>query len=185
MHDDALSVIVCGSAATAHLPDYLALLRQHSPAPLRILLTHSATGFLSPSVARRYADDFHTSDDPDLNPTEFALRSKAVVVLPATANMLAAAALGLAGTPTQTVLLSAPPPVLFFPAMNRVMWDNPRVRRHVTTLRGDGHIVVDPQEREIYEVWRRALTVGIAPPPAEQVVKTVLVRLAYDGGGRG
>ena len=54
------------------------------------------------------------ADAPDLNPTEFALRSRAVIVLPATANMLASAALGLAGMPAQTAVLAAPGPVLFF-----------------------------------------------------------------------
>ncbi|TCO62283.1 flavoprotein [Actinocrispum wychmicini] len=182
MRDDALSVIVCGSAVAVRMPEYLAALREHSPLPLRVLITHSATKFLTPWVVRWYADEVYPPDNIDLNPTEFALRSRCVVVLPATANLLASAALGLASTAAQTVLLSAPPPVVFFPAMNRHMWEHPRIRRHVSTLRGDGHVVVDPMEREVYEYWRREVTLGIAPPPADQVAKIVHAQLvARDG----
>ncbi|MGH3713913.1 MAG: flavoprotein [Micromonosporaceae bacterium] len=177
MRDDALSVIVCGAASALSMPEYLARLRQQCPLPLRLLLTHSATRFLQSGALGWYADEVFTADAPELNPTEFALRSRRVVVLPATANMLAAAALGLAGTPAQTVLLSAPEPVLFFPAMNRVMWQRAPVRRHVAALRGDGHVVVDPHDREIFELWRREMTIGIAPPPADQVVKIVMRHL--------
>lgn len=182
MRDDALSLIVCGAASALSMPEYLARLRQHIPVPLRLLLTHSATRFVQPSALGWYADEIYTADAADLNPAEFALRSRCVVVLPTTAHMLAAAALGLAGTPAQTVLLSAPHPILFFPGMNRVMWDQEPTRRHVATLRGDGHVVVDPHEREIFEFWRRELTVGIAPPPADQVVKIVLRRLEAGDG---
>jgi phosphopantothenoylcysteine synthetase/decarboxylase len=182
MRDGALSLIVCGAASALSMPEYLARLRQHSPVPLRILLTHSAARFLQPAAVRWYADEVYTADATDLNPTEFAQRSRCVVVLPATANMLAAAALGLAASPAQTALLSAPEPVVFFPGMHRAMWERAPVRRHVTQLRGDGHIVVDPQEREIYEFWRREMTVGIAPPPADEVVKIVLARLAAADG---
>jgi phosphopantothenoylcysteine synthetase/decarboxylase len=174
MRDDTLSVIICGAASALSMPEYLARLRTHSPVPLRVLVTHSATRFLQPAALHWYADEVYTADAPDLNPTEFALRSRRVVVLPSTANMLAAAAYGLGGTPAQTVLLSAPPPVVFFPAMNRVMWQQAVVRRNVAALRGDGHVVVDPHERDIFEFWRREMTVGIAPPPVDQVVKTVL-----------
>jgi len=177
MRDDALSVIVCGAASALSVHEYLSRLRQHSPVPLRLLLTHNATRFVQPSALRWYADEIYAADSAELNPTEFALRSRCVVVLPATANMLAAAALGLAATPAQTVLLSAPAPILFFPGMNRVMWEREPVKRHVTTLRGDGHIVVDPHEREIFEFWRQEITIGTAPPPADQVVKIVMSRL--------
>jgi len=182
MHDDALSLVVCGAASAMSVHQCIGPLRQQSPVPLRLLLTHSATRFVQPSALRWYADEVYVADSDDLNPTEFALRSRCVVVLPATANMLAAAALGLAATPAQTVLLSAPSPILFFPGMNRVMWQREPVKRHVATLRGDGHIVVDPPDREIFEFWRRELTVGSAPPPADQVVKIVLSRLESGNG---
>jgi phosphopantothenoylcysteine synthetase/decarboxylase len=181
MDDDALSVLVCGASAAQSLPGYLARLREEIDLPLRLLLTHSAQQFLQPAAVALYADETYLSGAAPgggsppalLNPTEFARRSRALVVLPATANILACAALGLAGTPAQTVLLSAQSPALFFPSMNAVMWGRGTTRRHVATLRAEGHGVIDPADREVYEVWSRRLVVGPSLPRAEAVAKIV------------
>lgn len=78
-----------------------------------MLLTDSAAGLIQPQVAAWYADETYTSDDPTLNPVEFAKRSAAIVVLPA--NTLASAALGLSGNPAQTVPLTSERSALCFP----------------------------------------------------------------------
>jgi phosphopantothenoylcysteine synthetase/decarboxylase len=187
MRDDALSVVVCGSSAAMDLPGHLGALRRRVRGPLRALLTHSAERFVPAQVVRWLTDEAYTADADDLNPTELALRSRAVIVLPATAHMLASAALGLAATPAQTVVLAARTPVLFFPAMNEVMWDKPVTRRHLATLRGDGHAVVDPYEREAYQMWSRQWGPGRVLPPPAHVAKIVLDWLGEDGeeGGDG
>ena len=174
MRDDALSVIACGSSAASGLPGYLAWMRQEVDLSLRVLLTKSAERFVPYQVVAWYADETYASNDPALNPTEFARRSLAVVVLPATANMLAAAALGLASTPAQTVLLSSGQPVIFFPSMNLSMWTKPSVQRHVAALRAEGHTVVEPQERAVFELWRRANANGISLPPPDQAVEAIV-----------
>ncbi len=120
-------------------------LRHEADLSLRILLTHSAERFLSRPAVAWYADEVYGHDDEALNPTEFARRCAGLVVLPATANMLSAAALGLAATPAQTAILAADQPALFFPAMNAAMWGKPTIQRHVAALRGDGHMVIEPQ----------------------------------------
>jgi phosphopantothenoylcysteine synthetase/decarboxylase len=170
MRDDALSVIVCGSSAALGMPAYFAWLRQEIELPLRVLLTHNAERFLQPQVVAWYADEFYTSTDPGLNPTEFAKRSLGIVVLPATANMLAAAALGLAGTPAQTALLASDRPAMFFPSMNESMWTKNVIRRHVEALRDEGHTVVEPQERPRFELWQRENAIGpVLPTPPEAI----------------
>ena len=181
MRDDAVSVIVCGASAAMDVPGYLNALQRTVRGPLRALLTTSAQRFVPLQVAAWLTDEAYASDAPDLNPTEFAQRSRAVVVLPATANMIASAALGLAATPAQTAILAAPTPVLFFPTMHEQMWDKPATRRHVATLRGDGHVVVDPLERETYQLWNRQWGPGRTLPPPAHVAKTVLDWLGEDG----
>ncbi|WP_371502563.1 flavoprotein [Kitasatospora sp. NBC_00374] len=165
MRDDALSVIVCGASAALDLPGYLVRLRQRVQAPLRLLLTHSAERFLRTEALSWHAEETYGPGDR-LNPTELALRSRGLAVLPATANMLACAALGLAGSPAQTALLAHPRPVLYFPSMNAVMWDKPATRRHVAALRAEGHVVVDPQPGEVYELWSARVVDGrgLLPP---------------------
>jgi phosphopantothenoylcysteine synthetase/decarboxylase len=164
------------------VPNYLGALRRRVRRPLRALLTDSAQRFIPYQVVAWLADEAYASDAADLNPTEFALRSRAVVVLPSTANMIASAALGLAATPAQTAVLVARPPVLFFPSMNELMWQRPTTRRHVATLRGDGHVVVDPHEREAYQMWSRTWAPGRTLPPPEDVAKIVLDWIGEDGG---
>ncbi|MFG3259913.1 flavoprotein [Streptomyces sp. NPDC048172] len=184
MRDDTLSVIACGSSAASNLPGYLKWMRQEIDLPLRVLLTRSAERFVPRQVVAWHVDEVYGSDDPELNPTEFARRSLALVVLPATAHTLAAAALGLAGTPAQTALLAAERPALFFPSMNGVMWRKPSVRRHVAALRAEGHTVVEPLEAEVFELWQGEVTIGpVLPPPhqaADCIIKWVEEGLSED-----
>jgi phosphopantothenoylcysteine decarboxylase/phosphopantothenate--cysteine ligase len=67
-------------------------------------------------------------------------------VAPATANVLAKAACGLADDLLSTILLSFEGPVLMAPAMNCVMWAKPAVQRNVAQLRADGVTLIDPEE---------------------------------------
>lgn len=69
----------------------------------------------------------------------------ALVIAPATANILAKSALGLADDLLSTMLLTTQCPVIYAPAMDGGMWDHPAVQAHVHTLRGRGHTVIDPE----------------------------------------
>jgi phosphopantothenoylcysteine decarboxylase len=77
---------------------------------------------------------------------ELARSAELVCVAPATANVLAKAALGLADDLLSTTLLSFEGPIVMAPAMNRAMWEKPPVQRNVAQLRADGVVLVDPEE---------------------------------------
>ncbi|MEO3813846.1 bifunctional phosphopantothenoylcysteine decarboxylase/phosphopantothenate--cysteine ligase CoaBC [Sphaerisporangium sp. B11E5] len=101
-------------------------------------------------------------------------RADLVVVAPATADLLAKAAHGLAGDLLTGTLLTARCPVVFAPAMHTEMWEHPATRANVATLRERGSVVVDPavgrltgadtgpgrlpDPAEIFEVCRRVLS---------------------------
>lgn len=171
MRENALSVIVTGSSAAIGITSHLMWLRQEIDLPLRVLLTHSSERFVRREAVGWYADELFTSDDPSLNPAEFARRSLGILVLPASANTLACAALGLAGSPAQTALLSSIHPVLFFPSMNSVMWQRRTTQAHVATLRADGHTVVEPAERAVFELWQRENVIGPVMPAPDEAAK--------------
>lgn len=174
MRDDAITVIVCGASAAVLIPQYAMQLRASTELPIRLLLTHSAGRFLQPRTVSWFADEAYSSDDGGLVPAELARRSRLLVVLPATAHTIAAAALGLAGSPAQTALLAATGPVLFFPSMNRVMWERPVVQRHVRALRDDGHRVVEPVDGLVYENWqRRTVQAPCLPSPVEVAAQII------------
>ncbi|MBL4878874.1 MAG: bifunctional phosphopantothenoylcysteine decarboxylase/phosphopantothenate--cysteine ligase CoaBC, partial [Hyphomonas sp.] len=69
-----------------------------------------------------------------------------VVVCPATADLMAKAAGGLANDLASTTLLATDKPVLMVPAMNVRMWQHPATMRNVETLRADGVTVMEPDE---------------------------------------
>ncbi|MER7762002.1 bifunctional phosphopantothenoylcysteine decarboxylase/phosphopantothenate--cysteine ligase CoaBC [Streptomyces sp. NPDC097619] len=99
-----------------------------------------------------------------------------VVVAPATADVLAKAAHGLAGDLLTNTLLTARCPVVFAPAMHTEMWEHPATQENVATLRRRGALVIEPavgrltgkdtgkgrlpDPEEIFEVCRRVLARG-------------------------
>ncbi|MFJ7198216.1 MULTISPECIES: bifunctional phosphopantothenoylcysteine decarboxylase/phosphopantothenate--cysteine ligase CoaBC [unclassified Streptomyces] len=103
-----------------------------------------------------------------------------VVVAPATADMLARAAHGLADDLLTNTLLTARCPVVFAPAMHTEMWEHPATRENVATLRRRGAVVIEPavgrltgvdtgkgrlpDPGEIFEVCRRVLARGPVEP---------------------
>jgi phosphopantothenoylcysteine decarboxylase/phosphopantothenate--cysteine ligase len=168
----ALVVIAAGASASLVLPLYLTELRK-TQGEIVVLLTRSAERFVPREVVGWLADEVITSDSPTLNPIKLALTSKGIVVLPATAHMVAARALGLASTPAATTLLAAPGPCLWFPHMNKVMWDKPVIQRHVASLREDGDTVVEPESRVVYEMWRGARGDGVSMVPPDKAAVIV------------
>ncbi|MBP2329637.1 phosphopantothenoylcysteine decarboxylase/phosphopantothenate--cysteine ligase [Kibdelosporangium banguiense] len=174
MREDALVVVAGGSSASLVLAAYLSELRRTVDDEIVVLLTKSAERFMPSQVAGWLADEVLTADLPDLNPVEVALKAKAMVVLPATAHLLACAALGLASTPATTALLASPRPALWFPHMNKAMWGKPVIQRHVADLRESGETVVEPETREVYEIWRGERSPGVSmigPDKAAAVVR--------------
>jgi phosphopantothenoylcysteine decarboxylase/phosphopantothenate--cysteine ligase len=90
--------------------------------------------------------------------------SDLVVVAPATANLLAKAAQGLADDLLSTTLLTTRGTVVFAPAMHTEMWENAATRANVRTLRERGHVVLDPAVGRLTGVDSGA---GRLPEPAE------------------
>jgi phosphopantothenoylcysteine decarboxylase len=76
---------------------------------------------------------------------ELADKGDLLCIAPASADLLAKAAMGLADDLLSTLLLSFTGPILFAPAMNTAMWDKSPVQRNIETLRADGHHIIDPQ----------------------------------------
>ncbi|MCC3775650.1 bifunctional phosphopantothenoylcysteine decarboxylase/phosphopantothenate--cysteine ligase CoaBC [Streptomyces sp. UNOB3_S3] len=118
-------------------------------------------------------------------------RADLVVVAPATADMLAKAAHGLADDLLTNTLLTARCPVVFAPAMHTEMWENPATQENVATLRRRGAIVIEPavgrltgvdtgkgrlpEPGEIFEVCRRVLARGTEGMAADLAGRHVVV----------
>lgn len=120
-------------------------------AEVRVLMTASATRFVGPVTIsgltgsppivdlwdEGYAGEVHV---------DVADWAELVIVAPATANLIARVAHGLADDVVSTTLLCARSPVLFAPAMHTRMWERASTQRNVARVRGDGAHVVGPVE---------------------------------------
>jgi len=74
---------------------------------------------------------------------ELADKADLLCIAPASADLMAKAATGLADDLLSTLLLSFTGPIVFAPAMNSAMWEKPAVQRNIKTLRSDGHHIID------------------------------------------
>lgn len=121
----------------------------------RCILTDAGKQFVTPmSVAalsgdKVYDDLFSLTDEAEMGHIELSRSADLVVVCPATANLMARLAGGLADDLASTAMLATDKPVLMAPAMNVRMWEHPATRRNVETLRGWGVTVLEPDEGEM------------------------------------
>ncbi len=121
-------------------------------AGVTVVMTKSAREFIGPATFAAltgrtvHEHVFGEREHPLGAHIELARRGHLLCVAPATANLLAKAAHGMADDLLSTLLLSFTGPVLLAPAMNCEMWEKPAVQRNVAQLRSDGFHFVDPEE---------------------------------------
>ncbi len=138
---------VCGGIAAYKACELLRLFTE-SGHGVRVVPTASALHFVgAPTwaalsgrpVATEVWDDVH-----EVPHVRIGRHADLVVVAPATADMLAKAAHGLADDLLTNTLLTATCPVVYAPAMHTEMWENPATRANVSTLRSRGAVVIEP-----------------------------------------
>ena len=118
----------------------------------RVILTKAGGEFVTPlsvsglSGEKCYSDLFSLTDEIEMGHIELSRSADLVVVCPATADLMAKAANGLANDLASTALLATDKQTLFVPAMNVRMWQHPATIRNVKTLRADGFLVMEPDE---------------------------------------
>ncbi len=119
------------------------------------VLTEAAEEFVTPlSVSalaghRVYRDLFDLGDEAEMGHIQLSRMSDLIVVAPATANLIARMANGLATDLASTLLLATDTEILVAPAMNVRMWDHPSTARNLATLIGDGVRTVGPNEGDM------------------------------------
>src|SRR3989442_1238033 len=118
-------------------------------------MTRRACEFIQPLTFRALSGspvivDDYAPDNPDaIAHITFSQYADLLVVAPATANIIAKFANGVADDFVTTTYLAASGPVLLAPAMNTVMWDHPATKRNLQQLRTDGVVIVEPDEGEM------------------------------------
>ena len=145
-------LLVVGGGVAAYKALELVRLLRKADIAVRPVLTHAGARFVTPlSLAalaedRVYEDLFSLTDEAEMGHIQLSRSADLVVVAPATADLMAKAAAGLADDLASTLLLATDKPVLMAPAMNVRMWEHKATRRNLSTLRGDGVMFVGPDE---------------------------------------
>jgi phosphopantothenoylcysteine decarboxylase / phosphopantothenate---cysteine ligase len=149
LHGRDLVLGVTGSIA-AYKAVYLLRELTRLGARVTVCMTEHATRFVTPLTFRTLSgrpvlvDLFDPESAEAVEHVALAERAAAVVVAPATANVLGQAAHGLAVDALTTLLLAARGPLLLAPAMDGGMWQHPAVADNVATLRRRGATVLEP-----------------------------------------
>lgn len=152
--DTRILLIVTGGIAAYKTPELVRRLRERGAA-VRCVTTRAAGQFVTPltlaavSEDHVYDDLFSLKDEREMGHINLSREADLLVVAPATADIMARMAAGLADDLASTVLLATDKPVLIAPAMNVRMWQHPATQRNLERLRADGVAVVGPNEGDM------------------------------------
>ncbi len=151
MGERRVLLIVGGGIAAYKALELTRLLRKAGVA-VRPILTAAGAQFVTPlslsalAEDRVYSELFSLTDEAEMGHIELSRSADLLVVAPATADLMAKAAQGLAGDLATTTLLATDKPVLMAPAMNVRMWEHAATQRNFATLQADGVSFVGPDE---------------------------------------
>ncbi len=149
-------LIIGGGIAAYKSLDLIRRLRERNLS-VRVAMTKAAAEFVTPLAAGALAGErvftglFDPDSEFDVGHIRLAREAELIVVAPATADLIARMAHGLASDLATAVLLAARARILIAPAMNPAMWAHPATRRNFETLIADGVHVVGPNAGEMAE----------------------------------
>ncbi|MBW8734277.1 MAG: bifunctional phosphopantothenoylcysteine decarboxylase/phosphopantothenate--cysteine ligase CoaBC [Asticcacaulis sp.] len=153
--DQKRILLIVGGGIAAYKSLELIRLIKKAGLDVRVVLTRAALHFVTPlSVAalsgnKVYNDLFDLTDETEMGHIILSRQADLVVVAPATADLMAKAATGLANDLASTLLLATDKRVLMAPAMNVRMWHHPATQRNLTQLKADGVLFVGPEEGDM------------------------------------
>jgi phosphopantothenoylcysteine decarboxylase/phosphopantothenate--cysteine ligase len=148
-------LLIVGGGIAAYKACELVRLIRKAGGSVRCVLTAGGAQFITPMTLAALSErPVHTSlwdlkDEVEMGHIQLSREADLVVVCPATADLLAKMAAGIADDLATTLLLATDKKVLAAPAMNGRMWQHEATRRNVARLRADGVDIVEPDEGEM------------------------------------
>jgi phosphopantothenoylcysteine decarboxylase/phosphopantothenate--cysteine ligase len=145
-------LLIVGGGIAAYKACELIRLAKKAGIGVKCVLTAGGAHFVTAmtlaalSEEQVYTTLWDLKDETEMGHIQLSREADLIVVAPATADLMAKMAAGIADDLATTLLLATDTPVLAVPAMNVRMWQHPATMRNVATLRGDGIIVMEPDE---------------------------------------
>ena len=148
-------LLIIGGGIAAYKASELIRLIKKAGMTVRCVLTESGAQFVTPmTLAALSENEVHTTlwslkDEAEMGHIQLSREADLIVVCPATANLLAKMAGGIADDLATTLLLATDTLVMAVPAMNVRMWDHLATQRNIAQLRKDGIIIMAPDEGDM------------------------------------
>lgn len=149
LKDKTVILGVCGGIAAYKAAELVRLLAV-AGARVRVIMTRNATEFITPLTLQALSQNpvatetFSLTHESAIGHIQLADSADVIVIAPATADVIAKAAVGIADDLLTTVLLAARSPVAFAPAMNVHMYEHPTVAENLAKLRARGVTIIEP-----------------------------------------
>ena len=147
--DKSIVLGVTGGIAAYKAPDLVRALSK-AGARVRVVLTRAAEEFVTPLTLQTLSGQpvarslFDLTEESEIGHIELADTADAVIIAPATANVIAKLAVGMADDLLTTVALATRAPILVCPSMNVHMYEHPTVQANLATLRDAGRTILEP-----------------------------------------
>jgi len=147
---DKRILLIIGGGIAAYKSLFLIRVLAKRGIGTRVILTRGGTEFVTPLSAgalsgdKVYSDLWDLTDEAEMGHIELSRSADLVVVAPATADIMAKAAHGIANDLATTTLLATDKRVLYAPAMNVRMWEAAATQRNMETLKKDGALFIGP-----------------------------------------
>ena len=154
MQGKRVLLIVSGGIAAIKIPETIRRIRERG-GEVRCVLTRGGEQFVTPlslaalSEDKVYSDIFSLTDENEMGHIELSRDADVLMVAPASADIMAKMAAGLADDLATTVLLATDKPVICAPAMNVRMWEHAATQANMATLKNRGVTMVGPTEGDM------------------------------------
>ncbi len=147
------TILICitGSVAAASLPSYIMSIRRELDVRVIVMLSKNATKFVTPYSLKLYSGNEVYTDTYDSMPNGLVPHMQCtqdadiILVIPATANIIAKAAWGICDDLISTSIIAATSPVLFVPSTNERMWFSKPVQMNIQKIQDHGYFFVEPE----------------------------------------
>ncbi|RJP81118.1 MAG: bifunctional phosphopantothenoylcysteine decarboxylase/phosphopantothenate--cysteine ligase CoaBC [Desulfobacteraceae bacterium] len=171
---------VCGGISAYKIPELLRILVKKG-ASVKVLMTRNAEAFIGKTTFEALSGNpvcvslFDEKSEGSIRHISWAQEADAVIVAPATANMIGKLANGIADDALSTFMLAVTSPRMICPAMNTNMYENRAVQRNIDILESDGYTVIEPDAGEL-----ACGVTGAGRLPSPEFIADRLQKLLYD-----
>lgn len=162
-----------GALQMLSIGEYIMAMRSAGAERIGVVLSPSAAAMTSPASLEAIVNEVFVELPMARNHIALSREYQRMAVVPATANFLAGAATGSARNAVELMLIAMPAPSVIVPAMNGAMWAKPVVQRNVATLVEDGHTVLKPTVREVFEAASQKFKRGVSSSTPYEVARAI------------